>query len=384
MTTLQLYSVTETGAMPIDAAQPIPSDGFIWLDCTPSDSAYWPNLVKQITGVTILDEHLQDAANKQHPSFFDSTSRYEMIVFRGLAMFPSEIESKSSQIQIRTRPSIFFLLPNMLLTIHPSESRTFSKMRDRLVNAIESGTRTPRAPEELMLRLLNEMVDRYMDLREPLTKRLEQAQFELLDPKKPFRDWPSLLSSRLELRKLEALCEEQYDALQEWYDERFDREISVCGGSALTDTRTVKTRDVMEHVKRVLNHTQRLESGIDSAVQLHFSSMAHRSSEIMRVLTVLTAIFMPLTLITGIFGMNFEFIPGLHTRNGFWWALAIMATIAGSMWLWFRSRRWVATRGSEFPPVSQSKVSTSRETESRSAIEKFRSGGGVGNQVSHD
>ena len=106
----------------------------------------------------------------------------------------------------------------------------------------------------------------------------------------------------------------------------------------------------MEHVKRVLGHTQRLESAIESAVQLHFSSMAHRSTEIMRVLTVLTAIFMPLTLITGIFGMNFEFIPGLHTRNGFWWAIGFMLFVAASMWLWFRSRRWVATRGSQFPP----------------------------------
>ena len=350
MASLQLFAVTDAGAIPIEATHPMPSDGFFWCDCIPSDAAYWPALVKQITGVSILDEHIQDASNKQHPSFFDSTSRYEMIVFRGLAMFPSEIESKTSPIQIRSRPSIFFLLPQMLLTIHPPESRTFTKMRDRLVNAAESGARVPKAPEELMLRLLNEMVDRYLELREPLTRRLERAQFELLDPKKPFRDWPSLLSSRLELRKLEALCEEQYDALQEWYDERFDKDVSVCGGQALTDTQNVKTRDVMEHVKRVLGHTQRLESAIESAVQLHFSSMAHRSTEIMRVLTVLTAIFMPLTLITGIFGMNFEFIPGLHTRNGFWWALGLMLFVASSMWLWFRSRRWVATRGSRFPP----------------------------------
>ena len=53
MTTLQLYSVTEAGAVPIDANEPIPSEGFIWLDCTPADVAYWPSLVKQIAGVTI-------------------------------------------------------------------------------------------------------------------------------------------------------------------------------------------------------------------------------------------------------------------------------------------------------------------------------------------
>ena len=383
MASLQLFAVTDAGAVQIDATHSLPSNGFFWCDCVPADAAYWPDLVKQITGVSILDEHIQDASNKQHPSYFDATSRYEMIVFRGLAMFPSEIESKSSPIQIRSRPSIFFLLPRMLLTIHPPESRTFTKMRDRLVNAADSGARVPKAPEELMLRLLNEMVDRYLELREPLTRRLERAQFELLDPKKPFRDWPSLLSSRLELRKLEALCEEQYDALQEWYDERFDKDVSVCGGQALTDAQTVKTRDVMEHVKRVLGHTQRLESAIESAVQLHFSSMAHRSTEIMRVLTVLTAIFMPLTLITGIFGMNFEFIPGLHTRNGFWWALGFMIFVAASMWLWFKSRRWVATRGSQFPPVAVQQAKAPNEG-SRVANQKPNIGIKLSEDTRHD
>ena len=62
-------------------------------------------------------------------------------------------------------------------------------------------------------------------------------------------------------------------------------------------------------------------------MQLHFASVTHRTSEIMRVLTLITAIFMPLTLITGIFGMNFEMIPGLHSRWGFWLSLGGMGGV---------------------------------------------------------
>ena len=62
----------------------------------------------------------------------------------------------------------------------------------------------------------------------------------------------------------------------------------------------------------------------------------------MRVLTVLTAIFLPLNLIAGIFGMNFEFIPLLHKSNGFWWAMGSMVTIAATLGLVFWRKRYIS------------------------------------------
>ncbi len=353
------------------STKPTEPDGFYWLDCTHADLLHWPAWVREFTGIDILESHITDVQNKQHPSYFDSTSRYEMIVFRGLAMFPGTLSEAEHRLQIKTRPSVFFLLPRFLVTVHPADSRTFTRARDRLLNYAESGTRTPKVPEELMLRLLNDMVDRYLDLREPLTHRLEQAQHDLLDPRKPFRDWYALLEARVELRKLEAMCEEQHDALQEWRDERLNREISVCGGPSLTDDVEVRANDVIEHINRTKRHAERLESALESAVQLHFSYMALRTNEIMRVLTVLTAIFMPLTLITGIFGMNFEFLPGLHNRNGFWASIALMATIAGGMLFWFRSRRWVATRGSQLPPPMTPYVNRNRDEDDEVEADGF-------------
>ena len=91
----------------------------------------------------------------------------------------------------------------------------------------------------------------------------------------------------------------------------------------------------------MLNHVRRVEATVESAVQLHFSAVTHRTSEIMRVLTLITAIFMPLTLITGVFGMNFEMIPGLHSKWGFWASLAGMGTVVLVLLLLFRRKRWV-------------------------------------------
>jgi magnesium transporter len=69
--------------------------------------------------------------------------------------------------------------------------------------------------------------------------------------------------------------------------------------------------------------------------------MSHRTTEIMRLLTLITAIFMPLTLITGIFGMNFEFTPGLHKTYGFWLSLAGMIGVVIGMLGYFHHKRWL-------------------------------------------
>ena len=86
----------------------------------------------------------------------------------------------------------------------------------------------------------------------------------------------------------------------------------------------MRSRDVLEHIERVLTHVRRLESSAETAVQMHFSAQSHRTNSIMRTLTVLTAIFLPLNLVTGFFGMNFEGLPLIHSATGFWLVAGIM------------------------------------------------------------
>ena len=101
----------------------------------------------------------------------------------------------------------------------------------------------------------------------------------------------------------------------------------------------VRSRDVLEHIERVLGHVRRLESSAESAVQMHFSAQGSRTNDIMRTLTVLTAIFLPLNLITGVFGMNFDSLPLIHQHTGFWVAIGMMvAVVATLVWLFHRKR----------------------------------------------
>jgi Mg2+ and Co2+ transporter CorA len=196
-----------------------------------------------------------------------------------------------------------------------------------------------------MLRMVNHMVDSYLELRRLLTAQLTHLQQQLLDPKSRFEDWSMLLESRNALHRLEDTCEDQRSAVQEWID-ALDEWPDEADAQARRDRELlrVRSRDVLEHVERVLSHVRRLEQSAETAVQMHFSALGHRTNDIMRTLTVLTAIFLPLNLITGFFGMNFDGLPLIHEKTGVWLALGLMVAVAVGLWLMFRRKRFIGAR----------------------------------------
>ena len=355
-------------AVRLEAAPQAPAaTGFHWLDLTHeqlhADKEALRTAVLGLTGVHIDDLHLKDAANLQHPSYFDSTADYQMLVFRKLT--PGEDRSltpladvdhlpehhrRGRRLQpIVTRPVTFFIFDRLMVTVRNAGSRTIEQVRQRLLEskprtgADSAVTRLPQRPEDLMLRLVNGMVDRYLELRQPLTDRLDRWQRELLDRRRPFEDWPALLDARIELRQLQNLCEEQRDAIQELRDDYLDSTPEA----QQSDAYLIRVADVIEHIERVLGHAGRLENSVESAVQLHFSATAHRTNQIMRILTVITAVFAPLTLVAGLWGMNFERIPGAQNPNGFVLMIASMAVLAAMLLILLWVRRVLTDRPAE-------------------------------------
>jgi magnesium transporter len=330
----------------------LPETGFLWLDCYIQDGRTWMPHVERLIGFLPLEEHLLDAENQTHSSYYESTHSYEMIVFRGLAMRASSIAKDSvirqSAIRIKTRPSTFFVFPKLLVTLRHSDSQLIPSIREKLLASEAEQYRLPACTDELMLKIVNGMVDRYLDLRQSLTEQAEQWQRLLLDPKKPFNNWNYLLDARREAHKLQSLCEEQLDAMQEWRDDQIERiphsEQGTVEMVRLRELLAVRVNDIADHIKRVHSHGERLERTLESAVQLHFSSMSHRTNNIMRTLTTLTAIFLPMNLITGIFGMNFEAMPWLKNENGFWIALGVMGIVGLLLVLVFSAKQYLTSR----------------------------------------
>ena len=306
---------------------------------------------------TIVDLHLSDLLNHQLPSHFDYTSWYDLMVFRRLAAPPGNgaMEepvnvglSNHAIAQVDTSPVGFAVFDRLLITVHPADCQVrefFIERLRQMTQASGASSRMPAGPADLMLRIVNHMVDGYLDLRRLLTRQLGQLQAELLGPHGRRVNWQALLESRNALHLLEDICEDQRSAVQEWLD-AMQEWPAEAGAHAARERELLRlrSRDVLEHIERVLSHVRRLESSAESAVQMHFSAVGQRTNDIMRTLTVLTAIFLPLNLITGFFGMNFDFLPLIHSALGFWVAVVAMLAVGLGLAAFFWRKRYLGTR----------------------------------------
>jgi magnesium transporter len=365
--------VTETDALPDTPAASPATAGFIWIACTrPEFEARQIEIQAALqgqTGTQLVDLHVSDLLNHQLPSHYDYTSQYDVLVFRRLAAGSAEAESlgldgatperrqpKKRQSgppalrRIDTSPVAFAVFDQVLLTVHPSDCSVRDAYALRLLNASSAesraaGVKLPTSPADLMLRVINLMVDGYLELRRDLTKQMDHWQSELLKPSARFNNWSSVLDARLALHHLDEICEDQRSALQDWVD---SIETWPEGATPTLQRERellkVRSRDVLEHIERVVHHVRRMEQSAETTVQMHFSVQSNRTNDIMRTLTALTAIFLPLNLITGFFGMNFEFMPIIHSFNGFWWTLSFMVCLIAAAVLVLWRKRYLARK----------------------------------------
>ena len=359
-------SILETPALP---TRP-PEQGYVWIACDRREfeviQAQIQATLQALCGMQLVDLHISDLLNNQLSSHYDYTSQYDVLVFRRLSAGQSETDlahpgqplagtpKRSGPPILRridTSPVGFAVFDHVLLTVHPTDCAIRDAYAAKLLSAgsAESraaGVRPPTSPADLMLRIVAQMVDGYLDLRRELTRQLDHWQVELLAPHTRFNNWGALLDARLSLHQLDGICEDQRTAVQDW--------IAALESwpDAATPTQQrehellkVRSRDVLEHIERVVHHVLRLEQTAETTLQMHFSAQSHRTNDIIRTLTALTAIFLPLNLITGFFGMNFEFMPLIHHKAAFWWTVLFMVAIAVGTGLVFWRKRYLARTG---------------------------------------
>jgi len=401
---VRVFHIQPQGARELDAIpQRMPAQGFVWIACTRATFSArlgaLQSALQALAGQQLVDLHVSDLLNAQLPSHYDYTSQYDVLVFRRLSATQCDtggVPSLSSLSglgakraappvlrRIDTSPVGFAVFDQVLLSVHPDDCTVRDAFAARLLTAHQPapppapvqeptaqiatpehppsetlareqrtapapGTRLPTSPADLMLRVVNLIVDNYLDLRRELSRQLDHWQAELLRPRGRFANWSALLDARLTLHQLDEICEDQRAAVQDWVD-TLETWALPDGMAALRELELLKvrSRDVLEHIERVVHHVRRLEQSTETAVQMHFSVQSNRTNDIMRTLTALTAVFLPLNLIAGIFGMNFEFIPLVHKQDGFWWAMATMTVIAIALVALFWRKRYLARTGQQ-------------------------------------
>jgi magnesium transporter len=358
--------IAETDVLPTE----IPAQGFVWIACARREfevlQAQIQATLLTLCGTPLVDLHMTDLLNNQLPSHYDYTSQYDILVFRRLAAGQSETdmlhpgEVLHERIKrggppvlkrIDTSPVGFAVFDNLLLTVHPTDCAVRDAYALKLLSATSaesraSGVKLPASPADLMLRIVNTMVDSYLALRRVLTRQLDHWQTELLNPTTRFNNWGTLMDARLAMHQLDEICEDQRAAVQDWIDSiETWPDITEPAAQRERELLKIRSRDVLEHIERVVHHVRRLEQSAETAVQMHFSAQSHRATDVMRTLTAVTAIFLPLNLITGFFGMNFEFMPAIHTSWGFWVTLGVMLLVVVVVGTVFWRKRYLARSG---------------------------------------
>lgn len=345
-------------------ADPEQNAEFIWVDCSREDllnrADDWQQEIQQLTGLCLNEYHIRDILNLEHPSAFDTLEDYDLLIFRKLITPDDQIavgehatEKHESLFGLATTPMSFIITPRVLISVRETGNSSIESYIARIetvvARAVEDQNKPRKmatSPIDLALRMLSSMVDGYQDIRVHLTKRVEFWQESLLQGHRRFNKWHQLLQENMAFQQIENLCEEQIDAIQELSNEIVDnyQHVKAKKNPERQDIVLVRINDLSNHIQRIQKHTARFRSAIQAAIELHFSAISNQTNENMRILAIITAIFAPLTLLTGIYGMNFEFIPGLKSQHGFWIMLALML-LTTLLLLYYFYRRHLVGRG---------------------------------------
>ncbi len=337
---------------------------FLWVDCTRDDvvnrADAWQKEIYAHTDIALNEFHVKDILNLEHPCAFDTMDDYDLLIFRKLITPDDAIKAGEQALEqherffgLATTPISFMITPQVLITVREQGNKAIenyiSRMEIILTRPLPEQNKPRKlavTPLDLALRLLNSMVDGYLDLRVPLTRRVEFWQQELLQGHRRFSKWNQLLQENMAFQQVENLCEEQIDTLQELRDEIVDNYPHLKGKKKpeRQDVMLIRMDDLVSHIERIQKHTVRLRAAVQAAMDLHFSAIANQTNENMRILAIITAVFAPLTLLTGIYGMNFEFIPGLKSPIGFLSMLLVML-ITTVLLVYYFYRRHLVGRG---------------------------------------
>jgi magnesium transporter len=239
------------------------------------------------------------------------------------------IDFRAKEHKFATRDVDFFLGRNFLVTVHDSQSRSIGKLK-QVCEA--HSTILGEGPISVLHRVIDSMVDNYR----PEIDRIEERMNRMEDQ--------AIFSARSDLvRRILALKRDLASLRRVVIPQR-----DVVGRLArrefpmINDEMAYRFRDVYDHLVRLADEATIFQDRITGILEAHLSTVSNRLNEVMKVLTVMSTIFLPLTVLTGMWGMN---VPFPHFPGGegaqFWWVTGIMLGIAGVMLAFFHRKGWI-------------------------------------------
>lgn len=236
------------------------------------------------------------------------------------------------QKKVETEQMSLVLGPNFVVSFQENEGAIF----DRIKGWIRAGKGRirKRGADFLAYAMLDAIVDNYFLILEKLGERVESLEDSLIKEPSPrtIQAIHKLKREMIVLRKSVWPLREVVNGL-----ERESRSKSPL----IRKETSIYLRDVYDHTIQVIDNIETSRDIVSGMVDIYLSSVSNRLNEVMKMLTIIGTIFIPLTFITGLYGMNFRYMPELEHPIGYFAVLAVMAILAILMLIYFRKKKWL-------------------------------------------
>jgi len=296
-----------------------------------SDTVSWINL-SGIHDTRIIEQFgqkfdihplaLEDILNTHHRPKVEEMEGYTLIILKMLFFDDATQQIDTEQISL-------VLGPKYVITFQEREGDVFDGVRDRLQRS--HGRIRQREADYLAYALIDSIVDSYFHILEKVGDRLASLEEELVrEPDE--KSLGKVYHYKRELMKLRKSVWPLREVINELYKEE---PVFISEGTR------VFLRDLYDHTIQVIDTIEIFRDTVTGLQDLYMSAVGNRMNEIMKVLTIMASIFIPLTFIAGVYGMNFEYIPELKWRWGYFAVWGVMITCVVVMLIYFKRKKWL-------------------------------------------
>jgi len=265
---------------------------------------------------------LEDIANTGHRVKYEDFGRYVLIILKMLEYNADTRSIDAEQLSI-------VMGENFLLTFQETPGDFFGGLRNEI--KLSDSIVRKMGPDYLACRIIDIIVDNYFGTMEKFGDEIEDKEDELVanPTRKTLASIQGIKKNMMQLR--------QYV----WPAREILNDLDKKESSLIKDETTAYFRDVYDRIFEAMDLIETMRDMVSGLIDIYLSSMSNKTNEVMKVLTVVATIFIPLTFIVGLYGMNFKYMPELDTQWGYPAILIFMLTVALGMLAYFRKRKWI-------------------------------------------
>ena len=232
-----------------------------------------------------------------------------------------------SPCEVKTREINIFLGPDYIVTSHFGKSLTVAEIEKKLASKSIHLTR----PDMVLHAIVDLLADRYLPTLDHIGDTIDKIQDELLlDPE------PHLLEAIFDLKRSLLYFRRAASSQRELVNALIRDDTPL-----IHKDMHIYFRDVYDHTIHAMDLVETYRDLLTGGLDIYLTQMANRTNDVVKGLTILATIMLPLTLVTGYFGMNFDYIPFAKLHNGIWYVTGTMAIISGGMLAWFKYKKWI-------------------------------------------